>query len=156
MDRRGRAGEIVDLIDLDKQRVRHVVPHRLEMRVAEQSGDVVLAAGEIIIDAEYVVALGVQPFTEVRSEKSGPAGDEYAFYDSAHLAVSLDSPASPGLDFDRKQFQPPQGTVAVVSAKAGIEERGSEASPGPPLAHRLKQGCRRTVEIARGIRAPLS
>src|SRR3954468_23870963 len=59
-DRRGRTGEIIDLVHFDKQRVRYIMPHRLEMRVAEQDGDVVLTSGEVIVDAEYVVTLGAQ------------------------------------------------------------------------------------------------
>src|SRR3954464_13631005 len=84
MDRRGRAGEVVDLVHLDKQRVRYVVPHRLEMRVAEQAGDIVLPPGEVIIDAEHVVALGAQPLAEIIPRESGAAGDEYPFHDSTH------------------------------------------------------------------------
>ena len=53
-----------------------VVPHRLEMRVAQEMGDIVLPPGEIIVDAEYVVASGEQAFAQMRSEKPGPAGDE--------------------------------------------------------------------------------
>ena len=81
MDRRGRAGEVVDLVHLDKQRVRYVVPHRLEMRVAEQPGDVVLAAGEIVVDAKHVMALRPQPLAKMRAEKAGAAGDKNAFSD---------------------------------------------------------------------------
>ena len=36
MDRRGRAGEIVDLVDLDIERKRDVVAQQLEMRIVEQ------------------------------------------------------------------------------------------------------------------------
>ena len=84
MDRRGRAGEVVDLVDLDKQRMGDVVAHRLEMRVGQQVRDVVLAAGEIIVDAEHVVALGEQPLAQMRAEKTGAAGDQNAFGDDAH------------------------------------------------------------------------
>ena len=41
--RRGRAGEVVDLVDLDVERERHVVADQLEMLVVEQMLDV--AAG---------------------------------------------------------------------------------------------------------------
>ena len=41
--RRGRAGEVVDLVDLDVEREGHVVAHQLEARVAEQVRDVALA-----------------------------------------------------------------------------------------------------------------
>ena len=43
MHRRGRAGEIVDLVDLDVERERHVVADQLEMLVVEQMLDVVVA-----------------------------------------------------------------------------------------------------------------
>ena len=36
VDRRGRAGEIVDLVDLDIERERHVMAHDLEFAVVEQ------------------------------------------------------------------------------------------------------------------------
>ncbi len=65
--------------------MRHIVPHRLEMRVGEQRRDVVLAAGEIIVDAQDVVAVGAQPLAQVRAEKPGAAGDENPFHDSAHV-----------------------------------------------------------------------
>ena len=41
VDRRGRAGQIVDLVDLDIERKRHVVAHQLEVRVVEQMLDIV-------------------------------------------------------------------------------------------------------------------
>ena len=43
VDRRGRAGEVVDLVDLDVERKGHVVAHQLEARIAEQVRDVALA-----------------------------------------------------------------------------------------------------------------
>ena len=56
MDRRGRAGQVVDLVDLDVEREGHVVAHQLEARVVQADGDVLLAAGEEIVDAQHVVA----------------------------------------------------------------------------------------------------
>jgi hypothetical protein len=40
VDRRCRAGEIVDFIGFNKERMRYVVAHRLEIRVAQQVYDV--------------------------------------------------------------------------------------------------------------------
>ena len=57
VDRRGRAGEVEDLVDLDVEREGHVVAHQLEARVAEQVRDVALGAGEEVVDAQHVVAL---------------------------------------------------------------------------------------------------
>ena len=55
--RRGRACQIVDLVHLDIERKGDVVAHRLEMRIVQQVRDVVLAAGEVIVDAQHVVAV---------------------------------------------------------------------------------------------------
>ena len=44
VDRRGRAGEVVDLVDLDVERERHVVAHQLEARMPHQMIDVLLCA----------------------------------------------------------------------------------------------------------------
>jgi hypothetical protein len=40
-------------------------------------GDVVLAASEIIVDAQDVVALSHQLLAEMRADKSGTAGHEH-------------------------------------------------------------------------------
>src|SRR5205807_2038265 len=98
MDRRRRASQVVDLVDLDKQRMGHVVAHRLEMRVAQQMGDVVFAAGEVIVDAQYVVAASEQPLAQMRAEKSGATGDQYPLWNRMHgsvLRVSLALPSQP-------------------------------------------------------------
>ena len=76
VDRAGRAGQVVDLVDLDVEREGHVVAHQLEHRVAQQVRDVALAAGEVVVDAEHVVALGQQPLAQVRPEEAGAAGDQ--------------------------------------------------------------------------------
>ena len=56
MDRRCGAGEIVDLIHFDKQRMRHIVPQEFEIPVVEQMMNIATLAGEKIIDAENFVA----------------------------------------------------------------------------------------------------
>ena len=79
VDRRRRAGEIVDFIDLDKERERDVVAHELEIGMVEKMRNIVLAAGEEIIDAQHVAALLEQAVDEVRSEEAGAAGHHHAF-----------------------------------------------------------------------------
>ena len=79
MDRRGRAGEIVDLVDLDIERKRDVVAHQLERLMVEQMGDVAPRAGEKIVDAEHVVSGMQKPFAQMRAEKARAAGDENPF-----------------------------------------------------------------------------
>ena len=77
--RRGGAGQVVDLVDLQQDRQRHVVANQLEVRPAEQMGDVRLLAGEEVVEADHVVPLLDQPLAEVRAEKAGAAGDQNAF-----------------------------------------------------------------------------
>ena len=48
-------------------------------RMALQMRDVVLGAGEEIVDAEDLVALLQQPVDQVRAEETGAAGDHHAF-----------------------------------------------------------------------------
>jgi len=54
------------------------------MRITEQGGDVVLPPGEVVVNAEHVFSLAAQPLAQMRAEKSGAAGDEYALHDSTH------------------------------------------------------------------------
>src|SRR5262249_47549483 len=74
---RGRAGEVVDLVDLDIERKRHVVTHELEVVVIEQMLDIALRAGEEIIDANDVGAIREQTIAEVRAEETGASGNQY-------------------------------------------------------------------------------
>ena len=76
VNRRGRAGQIIDLVDLDIERERHVMPHQFEARIAETGRDVLLGAGEIVVDAEHVVARLEQPLAQMRPQESRAAGDQ--------------------------------------------------------------------------------
>ena len=51
MNWRGRACQIVDLIDLDIERKRHVVTDQFKMFVVEQVLDIPPVTGEEIVDA---------------------------------------------------------------------------------------------------------
>ena len=59
---RGGTGEIVDLVDLDIERERNVVPQYLETRVIEQARHIVAPPGKVVVDGEHVVAFVDQPF----------------------------------------------------------------------------------------------
>jgi hypothetical protein len=65
VDRRGRAGEIVDLVDLDIERKGHVVAHDLEGRLTEQWFDVAPRTREIVVDAENLALLLEQSCTQM-------------------------------------------------------------------------------------------
>jgi len=51
------------------------VAHQFEVVVVEQFDDVVLGAGEEVVDADDVVPLFQQPLAEMGAEKAGAAGD---------------------------------------------------------------------------------
>ena len=89
MHGRGGAGEIVDLVHLDVERKGDVVAHRLEMRVSKEVRNVVLAAGEIIVDAENIVAGSEQAFAEMGAEETRPAGHQHAFARERHADGSF-------------------------------------------------------------------
>ena len=74
--RRGGAGQVVDLVDLELERVDHVVAHQLEVGAAVEVGNVALAAGKKVIEANDVVAVFEQAVAEVGTQKAGAAGDK--------------------------------------------------------------------------------
>jgi len=76
---RGGAGEIVDLVDLEPDRVHDVVPQQLEIRPFQQMRHVGLLAGEEIVQADDVVLLFREPLAEMRAQETGAAGDQNAF-----------------------------------------------------------------------------
>ena len=76
MRRRGRAGEVVDLVDLDLEGIDHVVPQEFKARVGEQVDDVLLPAGEQIVEADDLVPVADEPVAEVTAQEAGAAGDE--------------------------------------------------------------------------------
>jgi hypothetical protein len=73
VDGRGRAGEVVDLVYLDIEREGDVMAHQFETRLLQEVGDVVLPAGEKIIDTQNILALRDEPLAQVRAEESGAA-----------------------------------------------------------------------------------
>ena len=58
VDRRGRAGQIVDLVDLDIERKGDVVAEQLEAIVTEDAIEIAPRAGEEIVDADDARAVG--------------------------------------------------------------------------------------------------
>ncbi|GCC46270.1 hypothetical protein chiPu_0030377 [Chiloscyllium punctatum] len=65
MNRRSRTRQIVDLVHLDIERERDVVAHDLEPGIADQMRNVGPAAGEVIVDAEHIVALLDEPLAQM-------------------------------------------------------------------------------------------
>src|SRR5262249_22146819 len=85
MNRRGRTGQVVDLVDLEAEAVAHVIPHHLEGVVIEQVADVLPAPGEEAVQADDLVAGREQPLAEVRANEAGAASDEDALTHYAPL-----------------------------------------------------------------------
>jgi hypothetical protein len=76
MNGAGRAGEIPDLVDFDKQRKGHIVSKEFEAGVADQMSDVSLLPGEQIVHAQDIVTGLQQAIAKMGSQKSGAAGDQ--------------------------------------------------------------------------------
>jgi hypothetical protein len=77
---RSRTGEVIDLIDLDIERKGYVVPNKLEPMLVEQMINVVLRASEEIVDAYDVPTIGKHSLTQMRTEKAGSPGNQYACF----------------------------------------------------------------------------
>ena len=56
MDRRGRACQIVDFIDLDIQWKGNVVAHKLKLLVVKQVEDVAFITGKKVVHTQYFMA----------------------------------------------------------------------------------------------------
>ena len=76
MDRRSGAREIVYFIDLDMERIRHVVPQQFEVPVRQQVLDILSRASEKIVNAQNLAPGLEQALAQVGSQKSGAAGDK--------------------------------------------------------------------------------
>ncbi len=75
--RAGRAGQVENAVHLDVQREGDVVAHQLEIRLVQQLQQVVLAAGEVVVDAQHVVAAPDQAVAQVRAEETRTAGHQH-------------------------------------------------------------------------------
>src|SRR3546814_14913126 len=89
MDRRGRAGEVVDFVDVDLQRLRHVMAQHLEAWVAAQVRDVLLASGGEIVEAQDPMSQAEKPVAEVRADEACSAGDQNALYPRGSHVILL-------------------------------------------------------------------
>lgn len=52
--------------------------HQLEMGIVQQVQNILLIFSEIVIDAEDIMAVLEQPFTEMVPEKAGTLGYQYS------------------------------------------------------------------------------
>jgi hypothetical protein len=72
---RSWTGKIVNLIDFELVGIADIVTNQLKTWMAEQVFDVALSTREEIVQAQHLIAFIEEPFAEMRTEKSGAAGD---------------------------------------------------------------------------------
>jgi hypothetical protein len=65
-----------DAVGLHHDGIDHIVPDDLKLGVAQQVRDVLLAAGEEVVQTEHFFAPGEQDFAQMRTDKTGTAGDQ--------------------------------------------------------------------------------
>ena len=63
--RRSGAGEIVDLIHLELKRIDYIVPDKLEARVLQQVRNILLSAGEQVVDDGDIMTVRDETVTEM-------------------------------------------------------------------------------------------
>ena len=63
------------------------MPHRLEPVAAQQPGDVGLAAGEVVVDAQHVMAIAHQPVAQMRAQEPGAPGHQDALSCHGHMVT---------------------------------------------------------------------
>jgi hypothetical protein len=63
---------------VERNGVDHVDLGRFESRMVCEMSDVAGATGDVVVEAQHLVAAGDQRVAQVRAEKAGAAGDEDA------------------------------------------------------------------------------
>jgi hypothetical protein len=66
------------------------MPHHLEVGVVGKVGDIVLSAGEVVVDAKDIVTLLEQQLAQMRTEKACAAGYEDTISTKTHQALLRD------------------------------------------------------------------
>jgi hypothetical protein len=61
MNRRGRAGHVIDFVGFKIQREGNIVPQKFEMGIAQQVVDVLLGPRKAVVHTQYLMAPGKQP-----------------------------------------------------------------------------------------------
>ena len=80
VDRAGGACQVVDLVDLEQQRVNDVVAYKFKVGVANPVVDVGFGAGEVIVKADDVVTKHHEAVHQMRAHKAGAASDKNALF----------------------------------------------------------------------------
>ncbi len=84
VDRRGGTGQVVDLVELPPEGLRHIMQNEGEAAVVQQIVDVGLGAREEVVEYRDLVVLGQQATGEVRADEPRAASDEcFACHDNS-------------------------------------------------------------------------
>jgi hypothetical protein len=119
---RSRAGEVVDLIDLNIERKSHVVPNKLEPMMVEHMINVALRASEEIVDAYDVPTISEQPLTEIRAEKAGSPGNQYACFKMHTPEFPLDYATTIGLGVPSPLYVPYWKAISYLENQDAIKK----------------------------------
>ncbi|RAL43548.1 hypothetical protein DM860_012689 [Cuscuta australis] len=138
MNRRCRAGEVVDLVNLEEKGLDDVVPDELEPGVAEVVHHVLLPPGEEVVDDDHAVASGHQAVHQVAPDESRPARH--------HDPQTL--PLQPQRDFPARMERPESDALLVhepavlVGGRSGGRDRveaEAEAEAEAAAARRMRR-----------------
>ena len=78
MDGRSRASQIIDLVNLEKDRLNYIMAQQFKAMVIEQMSDVFAPSGKEIVQADYLVLICQQLLAQMRTNESRAAGNEYS------------------------------------------------------------------------------
>ena len=76
VNRRGRAGQMPDPVDLQLDRLDDIVTDELEAGMANPARDVGLTPGEVVVHTDHLITGLHQSVDQVRAKETGTAGDE--------------------------------------------------------------------------------
>ena len=73
MDRRGRTGQMVNLIDFDKKGMNDIVANEFKKGIPKKVPNVISASREKVVYAENVISIIQQIVTQMTADKTGSA-----------------------------------------------------------------------------------
>lgn len=76
MNRRCRASQVVDLIDLQQNRLHNIMSNELKPRILKMVDNVLLPPREEVIDHDHIITPGDELIHEMAPHESRPAGDD--------------------------------------------------------------------------------
>jgi hypothetical protein len=73
MNGRCRAGQTVDLVDLEHYWLRNIVADQFKILIVAKMSDVLLSAGKKVVKAHYLISIIQKPFAKMRTDEPGTA-----------------------------------------------------------------------------------